>query len=193
MTTPISRTGAKTSAALALALLCVTLLSACASLARPGGLGGDVDLVRLWSEANDAYVIGNYEAARTHYEKLVKAAPENVLALVRLGNIDYRMGDLAGARSHYQQALRVEPRQPQVHYNLAMVELSIARRHLGAYLTASDAPAAGLPVSELMTAIDRFAGMSDAVTQGSTDMPSGAPPEAIVAAPVAGGKDDENE
>lgn len=164
----ISKHAVKACKSLVPTLLISALLSGCAGLAGPGGSGSNADLVNLWSEGNDAYSIGNFEAARANYEKLVAAAPDNVLALVRLGNIDYRLGDLAGARDYYQRALKIEPRQPQVHYNLAMVELSVARRHLGNYITASELSAAGSPVSDLITAIDRFGGMSDAVTQVSS-------------------------
>ncbi|HET8790139.1 MAG TPA: tetratricopeptide repeat protein [Modicisalibacter sp.] len=162
----ISKPEVSTGKSLVPALLITALLSGCAGLAGPGSVKS-ANLVHLWSEGNDAYTLGNFEAARANYEKLIAAAPDNVLALVRLGNIDYRLGDLAGARDYYQRALKIEPRQPQVHYNLAMVELSVARRHLGNYITASDLSAAGSPVSDLITAIDRFGGMSDAVTQVS--------------------------
>ncbi|HET8790059.1 MAG TPA: tetratricopeptide repeat protein [Modicisalibacter sp.] len=181
MTMQISKHAVKACKSLVPALLITALLSGCAGLAGSGSSNSD-DLVYLWSEGNDAYALGNFEAARANYEKLIAAAPDNVLALVRLGNIDYRLGDLAGARDYYQRALKIEPRQPQVHYNLAMVELSVARRHLGNYITASDIPAAGSPVSELIIAIDRFGGMSDAVTQiSSTDSPQAQAPGDAVA------------
>lgn len=163
------------------AVLITVLLSGCAGLTGPDS-GNSADLVHLWSEGNDAYALGNFEAARANYEKLVATAPDNVLALVRLGNIDYRLGDLAGARGYYQRALKIEPRQPQVHYNLAMVELSVARRHLGRFMEASETTLVDSPIDELITAIDRFGGMSDAVTQvSSTDSPQAQAPGDAVA------------
>ena len=62
---------------------------------------------------------GKLEEARQKYETILAAVPDQVDALVNLGNILYLSGAEARAASHYLQALGINPDHVEANYNLA--------------------------------------------------------------------------
>jgi len=107
------------------------MLAACATV--PGKQGSTLE--RLEHDAESDYRSGKLEAARKGYEELLVARPRHAIAHVRLGSIAYREGDATAARSQYEAAANLDPANAQAKYNLAMLSLNDAWRHLQDYVT----------------------------------------------------------
>lgn len=54
-----------------------------------------------------------FEAARTQFDKLIKAAPENAEIQVVVGLLNVQMEDFAGAEAHFLKALALDFKQPE--------------------------------------------------------------------------------
>lgn len=150
----------------------LALMAGCAHLGGEssslGGLDGSGnDLTVTLDKANREYQHGRLDLALQDYQELLSRVPNNALVLLQLGNIDYRVGNMDGARQMYQKSLESKPKQPEVQFNLAMVELGLAQRHLKTYSDMVDA--VNPTVTRLMTAIDDFAAESAALTQQKSD------------------------
>lgn len=146
----------------------LVLMSGCAHLGvGSGGLGGmgssRGDLTTTLEQANREYEQGRLDLARRDYEALRNKVPDNALVLLQLGNIDYRVGNMDGAREMYEKSLQAEPKQPEVQFNLAMVELGLAQKHLRTYNSMSDQT--NPEITKLMSAIDDFAHASATLTK----------------------------
>jgi tetratricopeptide (TPR) repeat protein len=57
------------------------------------------------AEGNAAFAKGDYKAAKAAYERVLDLAPDNLVALVNLGLIEFRTGDAGKAEKILKQAL----------------------------------------------------------------------------------------
>ena len=134
-------------------LILVITLAACAT--GPGEQGST--LQRLEHDAEIDYRSGKLEAARKAYEELLVARPRYAIAHVRLGSIAYRQGDAASARSQYEAAANIDPANAQARYNLAMLSLNDAWRHLQDYVTIAPSAPNREAVLALLAKLHEFA------------------------------------
>lgn len=163
------------------AVLFFVFMAGCAHLGVGStGIGGKEDLTVMLEKANREYEHGRLDLARRDYEALLDKVPDNALVLLQLGNIDYRVGNMEGARQMYEKSLEAKSKQPEVQFNLAMIELGLAQQHLKTYDTMTDGISP--EVSKLMSAINDFATASATLTQkkagerprqGAVDKPAG--------------------
>ena len=137
---------------LSISILVMTLV-ACATV--PGKPGST--LQRLEHDAEIDYRSGKLEAARKGYEELLVARPRHAIAHVRLGSIAYRQGDAAAARSQYEAAANIDPANAQAKYNLAMLSLNDAWRHLQDYVTIAPSASNRESVLALLARLHEFA------------------------------------
>ena len=56
-----------------------------------------------------AFSHGNFEAARSGFEKVLESDPENLTALVNLGALEYRLENFDSAEMHLNRAVRINP------------------------------------------------------------------------------------
>ena len=145
-------------------------------------------VVELRLEADAAYRAREWERARRAYAAVLRAAPDDVTARLRLGNIAFRQGRHDAAREHFRALLARAPRDARARYNLAMTHLAQAEEQLRLYLALrgeahgpEGAAADEARVLALLAALRRFA---EAAPAGS-----GAPdadPLGALAAALAG-------
>jgi tetratricopeptide (TPR) repeat protein len=97
----------------------LTALS-CSSM---GGLQGrqaaSPDL--LFQKAEAAYAKGDLESARQTYEQILKADPQQVEALFKLGVIDYREGHFVQSRTRFLKVLSLVPEHRKATFNLGVI------------------------------------------------------------------------
>jgi tetratricopeptide (TPR) repeat protein len=68
--------------------------------------------------------LGNLEAQRPRYERLLRQEPDAVWLYGMLGAINQRLGRQAEAIDIYQQMIRLDPQNPEAHYRLAQLHLA---------------------------------------------------------------------
>lgn len=100
--------------------------------------GSGVHMVR----GNTAYVTGDYRAAATHYQRAVRADPENLRARRGLASAFNQLERFAEALSIYEQILDERADDPIVHYNIGTIrvqqgDLEAAVPHFQAAVRAS--------------------------------------------------------
>jgi Tfp pilus assembly protein PilF len=66
---------------------------------------------------------GRIEEALAQNREVLRLGPQNVNALVNLGNLRVMKGDPAGARAAYEGALRIDPNRADAHGNLGLLLL----------------------------------------------------------------------
>jgi tetratricopeptide (TPR) repeat protein len=77
--------------------------------------------------ADCLYELKEYDLATQAYREIVKRAPRNAEARLRLGASLYSSGQLASAEQDLDQALRQDPGLPQAHYFLGEVLFALKR------------------------------------------------------------------
>lgn len=115
----------------------------------------------LYQKAEAAYQNRDIETAKNTFESLVAEFPDLFLAHYRLGNIAFIHQDLERAGEYFREAVRIKPRDPKAHYNLAMVRLLEAERHLKFYTATVDPETDVNAISIFLGAIDRFSNSLD--------------------------------
>lgn len=109
-----------------------------ASVAVPDYLGVVVKLERA----------GQPGPARTAYESILSHAPENLVALLGLGNTAYAQGDFQIAERAFRRAALAHPRSAAAHNNLAQT-LAELDRYEEALAVAQTAVSLGGPLEEV--------------------------------------------
>ncbi len=71
-----------------------------------------------FNAANNLYDKGDFKAARSSYEALVKSGNLSPNLFFNLGNADYRLGDKGAAFVAYERALALDPSHPEAKANL---------------------------------------------------------------------------
>src|SRR2546421_4901266 len=77
-------------------------------------------LQEQYDEAMFQFSTGNYDAAITGLQEILKADPENFEAQLALGMAYYRKGDYATAIAEGHKAEKLKPREQLVHTNLSL-------------------------------------------------------------------------
>lgn len=89
----------------------------CLNIAPPVRAAADT----AFAKANADYAAGNFPAAISGYESLVKDRQWNASLFYDLGNAYFRSGDLGHAILNYERALALDPNQPEARANLQLV------------------------------------------------------------------------
>jgi len=71
-----------------------------------------------FSKANQEYAGGDFNAAISHYEELVRSRQDTPNLFYNLGNAYFRKKDLGRAILNYERALALDPRHPEAQANL---------------------------------------------------------------------------
>jgi arylsulfatase A-like enzyme/Flp pilus assembly protein TadD len=79
-----------------------------------------VVLLRAFEEAHATLVAGQFAEARTLYEKLVAADPDNPVFVAQLAETCRRAGDYERAVALYRKAVAIAPQDRDARYNLAV-------------------------------------------------------------------------
>jgi tetratricopeptide (TPR) repeat protein len=75
----------------------------------------------LFQRAESAYTQGDLEAARRAYNQILKADPQHVEALFKLGVIDYREGHFTKSRTEFLKVLSLAPDHRKATFNLGVI------------------------------------------------------------------------
>jgi len=89
----------------------VLWLSAAALIAQPA---------TQFAKANQEYAAGDFKAAITDYEELVRSAADTPNLFYNLGNAYFRKKDFGHAILNYERALALDPRHPEAQANLRL-------------------------------------------------------------------------
>jgi tetratricopeptide (TPR) repeat protein len=76
---------------------------------------------RDYTEGNQAYAAGHFDAAKKLYESVVASGTYSANLFLNLGNADYRLGEPGSAMLNYERALALEPQHPEAKANLAFL------------------------------------------------------------------------
>lgn len=101
---------------------------------RPGELPVTADVQRYLASVIALEKLGRWEAANEAYRAAVRRWPDNLVALMGLGNSAYARGDREGALAAFRRAVASHPHSAAAYNNLAHVlaekgELERALRH----------------------------------------------------------------
>ena len=92
-----------------IAFSCAFFLGATILMAEP---------VAQFAKANQEYAAGDFTAAISDYEELVRAAQDSPNLFYNLGNTYFRQKDFGRAILNYERALALDPRHPEAQANL---------------------------------------------------------------------------
>ncbi len=84
----------------------------------------------LQTQADLAYLQGDWQTAEAHYQAIAEAVPDNSTAWLRTGNMRLRQNNYQGAIDAYQTAAGSESDGAKSHYNLATSYMMLARESL---------------------------------------------------------------
>ena len=106
-------------------LMVLCLLTACATTNQtgPGSATSIANSLATATMAHDAYSRSDWEESERLYVKLVEISPDNPLFWYRLGNIYTSMNRINAAIIAYSQSLKSDPTNPNVWFNLGMMQL----------------------------------------------------------------------
>lgn len=113
-------------------------------------------------KADNAFRAGNFALAQTHYESVIKDAPEIASAHFQLGRIAYRDTQLSQASVHFEAALAINPDHVPATYNLAIIHLQSARTLLAKHQTLAPVSAARPTLINVREAIEAIGKPSSA-------------------------------
>jgi tetratricopeptide (TPR) repeat protein len=80
---------------------------------------------QLFQQGNSAYQQGNYTAAISAYEAILKTGVSGGELCFNLGNAYYKQGDMGRAILNYERALRLMPGDDDLRHNLQLANLLI--------------------------------------------------------------------
>ena len=78
-------------------------------------------------EGNDAFAKGDYKAARHAYLRVLELVPNNLVALVNLGLVEFRAGNPKEAEKYLKQAVQLRLETGPAWLTLGMMELDQGR------------------------------------------------------------------
>jgi tetratricopeptide (TPR) repeat protein len=88
-----------------------------------------------FSEANAAYLAGDFEKARTLYDSIVEQGEYSAALFYNLGNAEFRLRNLGQAALNYRRALALQPGLAEAGANLRLVQDETAARIVPAHPT----------------------------------------------------------
>jgi tetratricopeptide (TPR) repeat protein len=95
----------------------IAIATLCFGIAPQARAQGDA----IFAKANADFAAGNFAAAISGYESLVKSHQWNASLFYDLGNAYFRTGDRGRAILNYERALALDPAQPEARANLQLV------------------------------------------------------------------------
>lgn len=78
---------------------------------------------RLWTEANDAYSMGQYEGALDSYRQIEDSGYQSYKLFYNMGNAYYKLGENGKAILYYEKALKLDPSGADALNNLQIAKL----------------------------------------------------------------------
>jgi tetratricopeptide (TPR) repeat protein len=78
-------------------------------------------------EGNDAFAKGDYKTARHAYRRVLELVPNNLVALVNLGLVEFRAGNPQEAEKYLKQAVQLRLETGPAWLTLGMIELDQGR------------------------------------------------------------------
>jgi tetratricopeptide (TPR) repeat protein len=81
--------------------------------------------------ANALLTAGDLDAAQPLYERVLASHPDDIAALVNLGNVHLRRRDWPRALPLFERAATLAPRDPHPRLGLAMALIGTGRRERG--------------------------------------------------------------
>ena len=82
----------------------------------------------LLTQANDAYVQSDFQAAADLYEELLKANGESATVYYNLGNCYYKLNKIAPSILNFERALLLEPGNADIRFNLEIAKTKAVDR-----------------------------------------------------------------
>lgn len=131
------------------------------------------ELASLQSNAEDAYRARRLDEAIALYERLLERRPSNAQAWLRLGNVHHRRRDWFKALAAYRRAaaraidgVEIDPAiRAKAIYNIALIDLELARRGLRTLERLGPAAAAAIgDASPLAREVERTQRSLDAIS-----------------------------
>ena len=77
----------------------------------------------LWTKANDAYSMGQYETALNDYIEIEKNGYQSYKLYYNMGNAWYKTGNMGKAILYYEKALKLNPAGEDALNNLQIAKL----------------------------------------------------------------------
>ena len=77
----------------------------------------------LWTKANEAYSVGQYETALADYSKIEEGGYESYKLYYNMGNAWYKLGNMGKAILYYEKALKLNPAGEDAKNNLQIAKL----------------------------------------------------------------------
>ena len=77
---------------------------------------------QAWSDANEAYIAGEFARAEELYERIVADDKHSLKLYFNLANACFKQNELGKAILYYKRALRLSPGDEDVRHNLAIAE-----------------------------------------------------------------------
>lgn len=147
-------------------LLIISLVAGCASFGDKGArvkqeLAQMEKLSGLLEVGEKLYKNGQLTMAAEHFDDVLLIESDNLAALYRLGNISFRHQELDRAANYFGAVIELNPRHARAHYNVAVIDLMKAQRHLQLYVATADPSADLQKVRKILAEINTFA-MNDA-------------------------------
>lgn len=78
---------------------------------------------RLWTEANDAYSMGQYEGALDGYRQIEDSGYQSYKLFYNMGNAYYKLGENGKTILYYEKALKLDPSGTDAMNNLQIAKL----------------------------------------------------------------------
>ena len=98
------------------------------AVVRPDSIPATASAGSYLAAVIDMEQVGRLEAARLGYRSASQRWPDQLLALVGLGNSAYALGDYRAAESAYRRALAIDPQRADLWNNLAYALAQLQRR-----------------------------------------------------------------
>ena len=77
---------------------------------------------QAWSDANEAYIAGEFARAEELYERIVADDKHSLKLYFNLANACFKQEELGRAILYYHRALRLQPGDADIRYNLSVAE-----------------------------------------------------------------------
>ena len=120
----------------------------------------------LYLKAEKAYFDKRYILAKKYYLKVLRNNPGNVDVLFRLGNVNMREKKWSEARDYYSKVLKIKPGHEKSRYNIAILHLYQAKKHM-VYYTQNFDSVRNPAINDLLREVDTYSKSSDINTSSS--------------------------
>lgn len=122
----------------------------------------------LYLKAEKAYFSKRYLLAANYYNDVLRHKPDNVDVLFRLGNINMYERKWGDAREYYNRVLAIQPGHEKSRYNIVILHLYQAKKHMLYYTSNFDA-VRNSAMNDLIKEIDNYSVTSNVSPSSSTN------------------------